>query len=265
MIELDVHLSRDGKLIVHHDDDLTRCTDVRTRFPGRRSYQVSEFTWKELQRLDAGGWFVEQLDLPAADRQSFLQSLTGDELRRYVSGADRAHYASGGVRLPTLDDALSLAQGAGLMVNIEIKTLPRMYPRIAEAVVKLVVRLDMASRVLISSFDHEQLLIVRHLNKEIATGVLTSDRLARPEEYLRLLDADAYHPGCDGDYDSLGFHSVKGKLDARPIKRLRACGASVHVWTCNDKKQMQQLIQAGATGIVTDYPNRLGDVLVALG
>jgi len=36
MFELDVHLSKDGVLIVHHDDHLTRCTDVKAKFPDRQ-------------------------------------------------------------------------------------------------------------------------------------------------------------------------------------------------------------------------------------
>jgi glycerophosphoryl diester phosphodiesterase len=48
MFELDVHMSGDGELIVHHDDDLTRCTDVVAKFPERSSYYVSDFTYEEL-------------------------------------------------------------------------------------------------------------------------------------------------------------------------------------------------------------------------
>ena len=47
MIEIDVHWSKDGELVVHHDDQLARCTDVKTKFPERSSYYVSDFTWSE--------------------------------------------------------------------------------------------------------------------------------------------------------------------------------------------------------------------------
>jgi glycerophosphoryl diester phosphodiesterase len=36
---------------------------------------------------------------------------------------------------------------------------------------------------------------------------------------------------------------------------------SVNVWTCNDKAQMRQLIAAGVTGLISDYPNRVREVL----
>src|SRR5947199_4696463 len=56
MVELDVHLSRDGELIVVHDDDLVRCSNVRQVFPGRAPWFVSDFTAQEIAKLDAGSW-----------------------------------------------------------------------------------------------------------------------------------------------------------------------------------------------------------------
>ncbi len=50
MLELDVHLARDGELVVIHDHDLARTTDGRG--------YVHHHTAAELQRLDAGSWFA---------------------------------------------------------------------------------------------------------------------------------------------------------------------------------------------------------------
>ena len=48
-IELDLHLSRDGELVVIHDDTLDRTTDGRG--------PVHERSLNEIRRLDAGRWF----------------------------------------------------------------------------------------------------------------------------------------------------------------------------------------------------------------
>ena len=261
MFEMDVHMSKDGELIVHHDDQLTRCTDVEAQFPGRSTYYVSDFTYDELLRLDAGSWYVEQLLLPPTQRQFFLQTLADEEIAQFVSLQDRELYASGDIKLPTLRQTLEVALAIDMMVNIEIKTIPRMYSGLTAAVVQLLKTMGLDRRVLISSFDHEQLVEVRRLSNVIATGVLASDRLAKSGDYLQLLDADAYNPGCYGDYDSMGFGSVSGKLDPRGIMNARAAGRGVNVWTCNDKYQMQELVAAGVTGLITDFPNRVRDVL----
>jgi glycerophosphoryl diester phosphodiesterase len=49
MIELDVQLSQDGKVVILHDDTLERTTNGRGR--------VADFTLAELKQLDAGSWF----------------------------------------------------------------------------------------------------------------------------------------------------------------------------------------------------------------
>jgi glycerophosphoryl diester phosphodiesterase len=51
VIELDLHMSRDGELVVIHDDTLDRTTDG--------SGPVHERSLEELMRLDAGRWFGE--------------------------------------------------------------------------------------------------------------------------------------------------------------------------------------------------------------
>ena len=79
MIELDVHHSKDRKLIVVHDDDLVRCSDVKKRFPGRKTYFVSDFTADEILTLDAGSWFVEALNGPRDGRDGYLRDLTDEE------------------------------------------------------------------------------------------------------------------------------------------------------------------------------------------
>lgn len=262
MVELDVHLSKDGELIVHHDDDLIRCTDAVQKFPYRESYYVSDFTVEQLQSLDAGTWYVRQTASPSVTRQPFLQSLSDEEIREFVAN-DLDLYGSGNVRIPTLSDVLSLAKARDLLVNIEIKSIPRMYPEIARKVVVLVNDFGMTNRVVVSSFDHEQLLEVRRHSAALATGVLTSDRLANIGGYLRSLDADSYHPGCYGDFDSLGFGSVSGRLQANGIQAAMSEDKLVFVWTCNQIDRMHALIKAGITGIMTDFPNRLRAAIAA--
>jgi glycerophosphoryl diester phosphodiesterase len=261
MFELDVHMSKDGEIVVHHDDRLERCTDVAAKFPGRSSYFVSDFTYRELRTLDAGSWFADQVSRPSGERQPFLQGLTEEEIEEFIPAHDRRLYSSGAVQVPTLDEVLRFANQAGIMVDVEMKTLPRMYSGLAEAVVGLIVAMQMEDRVLISSFDHQQLVAVRARSDVAALGVLTTGRIGRPGDYLRLLDADTYLPSVTGEGDSLGFGSVSGGLDFSTTLQVRAAGGQVMVWTCNDPNQIRRLIGAGVSGIISDYPNRVRRIL----
>lgn len=260
--EIDVHLSKDGVLIVIHDDDLARCSNVKELYPDRKTWFVSDFTAAEIRKLDAGSWFVRELDKPAEQRQLFLRSLTAEEIKKHISDKERAHYASGKVYHPTVEEVLDLCQKEELLLNIEIKALPRLYEGIAAKVVDAVVAKKMEQKVIVSSFDHEQLALLRKQNKAIATAALFVDRPHDPGRYIRdLLDGDAYNPGCYGDFDTVGFNSASGKLDLTPIRNARKAGLGVNVWTENDPVRMRALIDAGVTGIFTDYPNRLQEVL----
>lgn len=56
-MENDVQRTRDGGLVVIHDDSLRRTTDAEEVFPGRVPWKVKDFTAAEIARLHAGGWF----------------------------------------------------------------------------------------------------------------------------------------------------------------------------------------------------------------
>lgn len=51
-IELDVHLSRDGRLVVCHDETVDRTTDGKGA--------IAALDYDEIRRLDAGSWFAPE-------------------------------------------------------------------------------------------------------------------------------------------------------------------------------------------------------------
>jgi glycerophosphoryl diester phosphodiesterase len=261
MVEIDVHLTADGELIVVHDDDLVRCSNVLEVFPGR-SYFVSDFSAAEIAQLDAGSWFVAELDKVPSERQPFLHSLTQKEMDEFISPEDRVYYRSGKVRHPTLAAVLERAHQQRLLINVEIKSLPRLYPGIADRIANLVRDLNIEEGVIISSFDHEQLIAIRKQNNRVAIAALSTDRLYDPGRYVRdFLDGDAYHPGFHGVCATLGSGTGAEGIDAVGILRCLQLGVAVNTWTENDPARMKALIAAGVTGIFTDYPNRLRDLL----
>lgn len=262
MVELDVQLSSDGVPVVFHDAALTCRTDARVRFPERSPWRVSQFTAAEIGSLNAGSSFVDELRGSAGERSPHLREMTPEERQEFVQESDFVRYQAGDLRVPLLREALEYARTVGVFVNIEIKNLPWRYPNIARATVRVIREAGMAADVLVSSFDHAELREVRACDRDIATAVLTRDRLANPASYVRdFCGADALHPGCTSDSDSIGLDSLSGAIDIGMIRRLRDEGLLVNVWTENNAARMLALLDAGVTGIVTDYPNRLARVL----
>ncbi|MGV9798562.1 glycerophosphodiester phosphodiesterase family protein [Mycobacterium sp. NPDC003449] len=56
-LEGDVAQTKDGELVIIHDDTLSRTTNVEERFPDRAPWNVRDFTLAEIKQLDAGSWF----------------------------------------------------------------------------------------------------------------------------------------------------------------------------------------------------------------
>ncbi|ATH93753.1 glycerophosphodiester phosphodiesterase [Bacillus glycinifermentans] len=138
-IELDVQMSRDGKLVVIHDTTVNRTTDIDSKAP----VKVKDLTLKELCKLDAGSYFGPQF--------------TGE-------------------RIPTFEKVLDRYKGKiGLL--IELKE-PALYPGIEEKVAAALKKRKMDKpkngKVIVQSFDFNSVRRIHELLPSVPTGVLTS-------------------------------------------------------------------------------------------
>jgi glycerophosphoryl diester phosphodiesterase len=129
-IELDVHLSQDGVVVVHHDRLLDRTTNL--------TGPIARRTAAELARADAAYGFSPDAAFP----------LRGS-----------------GVGIPTLMDVLSLFPGVLVVIEMKINS-----PRLADAVVEVVRRAGAVDRVCLGSFGRMALRRARTLEPTIATS-----------------------------------------------------------------------------------------------
>lgn len=162
IIEFDVHLSRDGRCVVIHDDVLERTTDGHG--------PVRQYSWEELKKLDAGSWFdrkneavrLVQTGMPAG---SGLEILPIPEER------------FAGTRIPLLEEVLEWSTATRMPISIEIKApWPfyhglEVYPGIVEKVLELVARYGDEELTSLHSFDHRAVLRSKELNPNITTLV----------------------------------------------------------------------------------------------
>jgi alkaline phosphatase D len=90
VLEGDLHLTKDGHLVVNHDDSLQRTTDIATKLPAKKDADIAELTLAELKSLDAGSWFNEKH--PDKARATFVgeKLLTLDELLDVAEAHDDA-------------------------------------------------------------------------------------------------------------------------------------------------------------------------------
>jgi glycerophosphoryl diester phosphodiesterase len=228
--ELDVAASTDEVLVVLHDETLARTTDAISRFPDRKPWNVYHFSFDELRSLDAGSWYAKT-----------------DPFGEIASGRVKADELASfkGLKLPTLEEALELTKARNWKVNVEIKdaTGEACDPWIVERTAAMIRKMDMASSVIVSSFNHEYLVRMKKAAPEIALGALTDKPVPDPVGLLRRIGAVAYHPNYR-------------YLDKKTVQDLRAAGFDVNVWTPNTVKDFSELVDWGVTGIITDYPDK---------
>ena len=251
--ELDVHLSRDGVPVVMHDESLLRTTDVATRFAddprAEGGFQVSEFDWAEIQTLDAGSWFIDD-SRPQRSAASFgtLAQLTHE---------DRLLFGSGRIQVPSLQKALRLTCDLDWLLNVELKNFPSRNPRLLREVLDAIDETHSTDRVLLSSFDHNDIALAVQLRPDLATAVLTETPLARPSRYSReIVGADFLHLSAAAmGAESLRYRNRPSPANLRqedeptPLPKL--------VYTVNDLRPnglAAHLASVGIAGVFSDDP-----------
>jgi glycerophosphoryl diester phosphodiesterase len=230
MWEIDVRMSRDAELVLIHDPDLKRTSDAQGKFPGRSPWLVDDFDLSELKSLDFGSWFGK------AD--PFGQIAAGE-----ISPSELAKYR--GETAVTLEEAIIFTIRNDWLLNIEIKDLPGRpgHETIVEKAVGLVHSLGATEKVLISSFNHCYLKLIRRLSKSIRTGVLVNSFQSDPVGLMHELDAFAFNPGFRAFWPP-------------QIRRLKQKGFRVFVWVLNNPWAAGACFALGADGIFTDFPQR---------
>lgn len=149
-------------------------------------------------------------------------------------------------RVPTLAEILTYTNRRNMTSFLELKWKANL--GLEAAVVRGIQAAKALDRVVVISFNEQQLRIVKEIEPKIVTGFLRS-RLKR-EVTLRALGLKAKYV--------LG---IEEKLTPRMIAEIRDAGLKVIAWTVNDSARMLELIRAGVDGIITDYPDRLDKVI----
>ena len=102
--------------------------------------------------------------------------------------------------------------------------------------------------VLLSSFDWDELLILRSVSQEIPIGVLIDGNPLLALKFAEEVKATS----INSDYKFLNKNN---------IELINSMGYKLFPYTVNDKDEMKKLISLGVDGIITDYPDKLKNIL----
>jgi glycerophosphoryl diester phosphodiesterase len=258
--EFDVQMTRDGVPVVLHDESLLRTTDVAARFAGdprgRDGFRVSDFDFDEIITLDAGSWFVADNGGPRSARDFGTLGQLGPE--------EIEHLRSGSVRIPTLEEALIFTREQDWLANVEIKSFPDHPPGLVELALEDIEATSTADRVLISSFDHDDVVAARGPGRRHALGILLTTPIHRLPDYAaELVGADTVHVSTEVlGSESLAYRRIgeARALRCDIVAALEGRGLPVLVYTVNDQGSgslARHLAEIGVAGLFTDDPRGL--------
>jgi glycerophosphoryl diester phosphodiesterase len=261
-IETDLGVTKDDVVVISHNPNLN----------------------PDLVRDPEGHWL--------AAPGPYIRALTFAELSRYDIGRinPASQYArqfpnqqaTDGERFPKLSELFDLARASGKSVrfNIETKITPTSGENtpdpatFAKLVIAVVREAKLADRVTIQSFDWRTLREAKRIAPEIETSCLTIQ--TKSDDTVTTADGgpSPWHAGLalrdyGGSLPALvraagcGTWSMFWRnLTPKDLGVAHALGLKVLPWTVNERSDMRSLIELGVDGIITDYPDRLREVMV---
>ena len=221
-LELDVHATRDGEIVVIHDATVDRTTDG--------SGAVARMTLEELRRLDAGYRFSPD-------------------------GGRTFPYRGRGTRIPTLAEVY---EGfPDVRVNADIKETRA---GTEEAVLRVIRRAGAEARTLVASNDHAVVRRFRTVSGgRIRTGASRREVAAFYLMSRSRLEAVG-RPAYDALQVPVEYKGIK-LVTPRFVGAAHSRGVRVDVWTINDPGEMRQLLDLGVDVVMTDRPGLLAGLL----
>lgn len=243
VLELDLLVTKDGELIIHHDFYLN----------------------KELCTF---------LDGSSVSSAPLICSLSLAMLKQYDSGRKTnrnfpRQKPVPGTQIPTLQELFDFIKNSShhnakkVRLNLEIKRDPY-HPEwtigareFAQKVIDKVEKNGFADRIYYSSFDPEVLQEIRKLDPKAKIGFLfeeeTFPTFSYPDHQAGMKSLLALASSFKADTISPDYVLLKPE----DVSILKKSGFRVVVWTVNDPKQWAALIDMGVDGIITDFPDEL--------
>lgn len=204
MIECDVNITQDGVLVMMHDATLNRTTNG--------AGYVSDCSWDEIQRLDAGAKFAPQF---------------------------------AGAPVPRTEDTLLLYREAGIYGCFEVKGKDEAEAkRIASALVDLFVKHDALGYALMSGYNHPSLALAKAKVPEL---MLAPERL--PDDTPADLDDIVRQAQALGTQIMQHQWMV---LTPAVVEAYHGINVAVWSWTVNSEQSLEDSLNFGADGLMGD-------------
>nr|XP_019014794.1 uncharacterized protein I206_00880 [Kwoniella pini CBS 10737]OCF53575.1 hypothetical protein I206_00880 [Kwoniella pini CBS 10737] len=277
-LEMDLGLTKDGHLIVWHDEsiDPTKCIDTKAviendpMFPYVGKY-VANLTLAQVKTLDCGSL-----------------RLDGFPLQEVYAGTKVS-------TLSEMFDFVSCATDEEVLFNIETKidgdqrNLTRSVEDFVKAIGDIYSQYNIWDRVTHQSFEWQAIKLSKELYPQLRTSALCDDSTSMssftgPSNWLAGIDIDTFPGNTVGERVARAAASIKADFlspvyaskvgaddpnekgwiaftNQTMVDTAHSLGLQVKPWTANRKSIHEYLLSIGVDGIITDYPHELRRLL----
>lgn len=235
-IEMDVFISKDKKVVVSHDGYMhhkfcLQPNGEKIAKDHQNSFNLFEMNYDSIKRFDCGK--IGNPDFPEQERLSVFK--------------------------PLLSEVIKIAEeksSGKIKYNIEIKSSPQMdgiytpeIPEYVELVLNEISNFAIADRVTLQSFDLRTLEQIHKTSPQTEIALLVEGSNTIEEQLKKL----SFKPEIISPHYKM--------LTQDSVKNYQKSGYKVIPWTVNDEKDLLRMIDWKVDGIITDFPDRLIDLL----
>lgn len=221
VLEMDIHITKDGELILMHDETVDRTTDG--------TGEIESMTLDELKKLDAA------YDWSPDEGQTFP-------------------YREQGIQVATLEEIFQAFPD--MRMTIEIK---KTNVSMAKPFCDLIREYNMQDKVLVASFHDDRLKEFRAECPDVATSSAKNETtvfVLLTKAYLGGFYSPTFY-SLQVPEESGGITVMTPAF----VRAAHARNLAVEPWTINDAETMRKLIEWGVDGIITDRPDIMMEVL----
>jgi glycerophosphoryl diester phosphodiesterase len=224
-LELDVHQSADGAIVIIHDDTVDRTTSGRG--------EIRSLSLKDLKSLDAG-------------------------YRLTLDGGKSFPWRGLGIEIPTLEEFfLSFPDSKAI---VEIKQSPDPF---VTAVIDTVCSLGREDRVILACEDDRIMALVRDELRSRGLQIATGFSFGEVAAFIHCVRAgriSSFTPAGQA-FQIPSKYGDSTLVDRQSVDAAHALGLEIYVWTVNEPEEMRRLLELDVDGLITDYPDRLVRIL----
>lgn len=242
-LEFDVHITKDQKVVIYHDGSFTPSYTTKPDGSEITEAERKQFTFYQMNYADIRQFIIGEKDYPAFPDQQRIRSYA-PLLSEMIDSIELFTAVNRYAPVIYLLEVKSDARSDGFE-----QPAPEEYMAIMMRVLKPYLK-ALKGRLIIQSFDMRPLKVLHRTHPDIPLGFLTGDKNKTVGENI---EAMGFIPAFYNPHFSLVTPAFLSDCRERKMKVLP--------WTVEKETEMKALIDMGVNGIITDYPERVTEIM----